>query len=87
MLRKGDHLVRDCPGIPKVLEVWSDSHPPFPLDFGSHIRGTSSTSIDKTRKKQGKITNPCKLCEEHHPIHLCPFMDEATRVLDRKSVV
>ena len=24
MLCKGDHLLRDCPGIPKVLEAWSD---------------------------------------------------------------
>ena len=83
---KGDHLLRDCLGIPKVLEVWSDDHPPLPLASGSRIGGTSLTSNDKTHRKQGKITNPCKLCEGHHPIHLCPYMDEATRVLDNPTI-
>ena len=32
------------------------------------------------------ITNPCKLYEGHHPIHLCPYMDEATRVLDNPTI-
>ena len=31
MLCTGDHLLRDCPGIPKVLEVWSNSRPSLPL--------------------------------------------------------
>ena len=28
-LCKGDHLLRDCPGIPRILEVWSHdpAHP------------------------------------------------------------
>ena len=85
MLCKGDHLLRDCPGIPKVLEAWSNDLPLLPLASGSHIDGTSSTSHDKTHKKQGKITNPCKLCEGYHPIHLFPYMDEATRVLDNPT--
>ena len=44
------------------------------------------TSFDKAHKKQGKITNPCKLCEGNHPIHLCPYMDEAKRVLEDPMV-
>ena len=79
-------MLRDFPGIPKVLEAWSDGRPPLPLASRSHIIGTSSTSSGKTHKKQGKITNPCKLCKGNHPIHLCPYMDEAKRVLDNSTV-
>ena len=86
MLCKGDHLLRDFPGIPKVLEVWFDGHSSLHLASGSHIGSTSSTSADKTHKKQGKITNPCKLCEGHHPIHLFLYMDEAKRVLDNSTI-
>ena len=51
MLCKGDQILQDCPGIPKVLEVWSDGRFSLPLASGSHIGGTSSTSNDKTHKK------------------------------------
>ena len=27
-----------------------------------------------------------KLCEGHHAIHLCPYMDEAKRVLENSTV-
>jgi hypothetical protein len=27
-LCKGDHLLKDCPGIPVVVEVWSQGHQP-----------------------------------------------------------
>ena len=81
-----DHLLRDCPGIPKVLEAWSNSRPSLPLPSGSQVGGTSSTDTSKAPKKQGKITNPCNLCEGHHAIHLCPYMDEAKRVLDNPAV-
>ena len=82
----GDHLLRDCPGIPKVLEVWSNGRPSLPLASGSQVGGTSSASAGKNFKKQGKLANPCNLCEGHHPIHLCPYMDEAKRVLDNSTV-
>ena len=77
MLCTGDHLLRDYPSIPTVLEVWSNSHPLLPLASGSQVGGTSSASAGKAPKKQGKITNPCKLCGGHHAIHLCPYMNEA----------
>ena len=86
MLCIGDHLLWDCPHIPKVLEIWSNGCPSLPLASKSHVGGKSSTSNDTTRKKQGKITNPYKLCEGHHAIHLCPYMDEAKRVLDNSTV-
>ena len=77
MLCTGDHLLRDCPGIPKVLEVWSNGRPPLPLVSGSQVGGTSSASAGKTLKKQGKLANPYKLCGGNHAIHLCLYMDEA----------
>ena len=30
----------------------------------------------------GKVKFPCRLCEGNHPIHLCPYLDEAKRGLD-----
>ena len=86
MLCTGDHILGDCPGIPKVLEVWSNGRPLLPLASGSQVGGTSSTGAVKAPKKQDEITNPCKLCEGHHAIHLCPYMDEAKRVLDNSTV-
>ena len=86
MLCTGDHLLQDFPGIPKVLEVWSNGRPPLPVTSRSHVGGTSSASAGKTLKKQGKLTNPYKLCEGHHAIHLCPYMDEAKRVLENSTI-
>ena len=86
MLCQGNHLLRDCPGIPKVLEVWSNGRPLLPLASGSQVGGTSLASASKAPRKQGKLSNPCKLCEGHHAIHLCPCMDEAKRVLDNLTV-
>ena len=51
MLCIGDHLLRDCPGIPKALEVWSNGRPPLPLASGSQVGGTSSASVGKAPKK------------------------------------
>ena len=31
---------------------------------------------------RGKVKFPCRLCEGNHPIHLCPYLDEAKKVLD-----
>ena len=30
----------------------------------------------------GKVKFPCRLCEGNHPIHLCPYLGEAKKVLD-----
>ena len=51
MLCQGNHLLRDCLGIPKVLKVWSNGRPPLPLASGSQVAGTSSTSAGKAPKK------------------------------------
>ena len=86
MLCQGNHLLRDFPGIPKVLKVWSNSHPLLPLASGSQVGRMSSTNASKAPKRQGKFTNPYNLCEGHHAIHLCPYMDEAKRVLDNSTI-
>ena len=69
-----------------MLEAWSNDHQSLPLASESQVGGTSSASAGKSLKKQGKLANPCKLCEGHHAIHLCPYMDEAKRVLDNLTV-
>lgn len=83
MLCKGDHLLRNCPCIPKVLEVWSTgSHRPFSLAFGDHAGDKPSASNSKSHGKQGKVKFPYKLCESNHLIHLCALMDEAYKELE-----
>jgi hypothetical protein len=73
----------NCPGIPKVLEVWSTgSHRPLSSASGDHAGDKPSTSNSKVHGKKGKVKFPCKLCEGNHPIHLCPLMDEASKELE-----
>ena len=47
-----------------------------------HAGDTPSTSGSKVHGKKGKVKFPCRLCEGNHPIHLCPYLDEAKKVLD-----
>ena len=83
MLCKGYHLHRDCPGIPTLLEMWSiGSHQTFLLVSGDHASDKLSTSDSKVHGRQGKVKFPYKLCEGNHTIHLCPYMDEASKVLE-----
>jgi hypothetical protein len=72
---QGDHLLRDCPGIPRVLEVWS--HDPARPSSSSEAHGDATLSTGNGKKK-GKIRIPCRLCEGNHPLHLCPLMDKAS---------
>ena len=51
ILCTGDHLLRHCPGIPKVLEEWSNDRPPLPLASGSQVGSTSSTGAGKAPKR------------------------------------
>lgn len=80
-LCKGDHLLRDFLDITKVLEVWSTgSHQPFFSAFGDHVDDKPSTSDIKVHGKKGKVKFSCMLCEGNHPIHLCTYMNEASKV-------
>jgi len=49
-----------------------------------HVGNTPSTSDNKVHGQKGKIKLPCRLCEDIHPFHLCPYLDEAKRVLDNR---
>jgi hypothetical protein len=76
---KGDHFLMDCPGIPKVLEVWSSmSSTPT-----RHVGDTLSTSDIQVGKKKTTVKFPCMLCKGDHYSHLCPRMDEASSLLKK----
>jgi len=53
---------------------------------GDHVENTPSTSESEALGQKGKCKFPCKLCEGDHAVHRCPFLDEAKRVLDDRSV-
>ena len=78
-LCKEDHLLCDCPGIPRVLELWSRDPACPSSSSGTHGDATLSAG---NRKGKGKIRIPYRLCEGNHPLHLCPLMDKAFVVLE-----
>jgi hypothetical protein len=80
---KGDHLLKDFLGIPKILEVWSmgSQQPMSPLP-ASHVGDNPSTSNSKVGSKKGRVKFPCRLCEGSHQTYLFPRMDEASCLLE-----
>jgi hypothetical protein len=77
-LCKGGHLLRDCPGLPKVLEMWSSTS----LASTIHAGDIPSTSDIKVGKKNTTFKFPYMLCEGDHYSHLFPCMDEASSLLE-----
>ena len=69
--------MRDCPSIPKVLEMWSSTS----STSTRHSSDASSTSDIKVGKKKTTVKFPCMLCKGDHYSHLCPCMDEASSLL------
>jgi hypothetical protein len=86
-LCKGSHLLKDCPGLPKVIEVWS-THPRQPMSSASeqHVDDFPSTSHDIVGKKKSRAKFPCMLCKGSHLTHLCPHMEEALKLLEDMTV-
>jgi hypothetical protein len=86
-LCKGSHLLKDCPGLPKVIEVWS-THPCQPMSLASeqHVDDPPSTSHDTVGKKKSRVKFPCMLCKGSHLTHLCSHMDEALKLLEDMTV-
>jgi hypothetical protein len=86
-LCKGSHFLKDCPGLPKVIEVWS-THPSQPMSLASekHDDDPPSTSHDTVGKKKSRVKFPCMLCKGSHLTHLCPHMDEASKLLEDMTV-
>jgi hypothetical protein len=78
-LCKGDHFLRDCPGIPKVLEMWSSAS----SASARHVGDAPSTSDVKVGKKKKTVKFPCMLCKGDNYSHLCPCMDEASSLLEK----
>jgi hypothetical protein len=56
-LYKGDQFLRDCLGIPKVLEMWSSTS----SASAGHAGDTPSTSDVKVGKKKKTVKFPCML--------------------------
>jgi hypothetical protein len=77
-LCKGDHFLRDCPGLTQVLEMWSSTSS---ASIG-HVNDTPSTSDVQVGKKKQTVKFPCMLCKGNHYSHLCPCMDEAYSLLE-----
>jgi hypothetical protein len=86
-LCKGSHLLKDCPGLPKVIEVWS-THPCQPMSstFEQHADDFPSTSHDTVGKKKSRVKFHCMLCKGSHLTHLCSRMDEALKLLEDMNV-
>jgi hypothetical protein len=78
-LCKGDHFLRDCPGLIQVLEMWYSTS----SASVSHADDTPSTSDVQVGKKKQTIKFPCMLCKGNHYSHLCPRMDEASSLLEK----
>jgi hypothetical protein len=78
-LCKGDHFLRDFPGLPKVLEMWYS----MSSTLVGYVGDTPSTSDVKVGKKKTTIKFPCMLCEGDHYSHLCPCMDEGSSLLEK----
>jgi hypothetical protein len=82
ILCKGDHFLRDFPGLPKVLKIWCFvSSTPI-----GHVGDTPSASDVKVGKKKRTIKFPCILCEGDHYSHLCPRIYEAYYLLEKIQI-
>jgi hypothetical protein len=86
-LCKGSHLLKDFPGLSKVIEAWS-THPRQPMSLASeqHVDDLPSTSHDIVGKKKSRAKFPCMLCKGSHITHLCPHMEEASKFLEDMPV-
>jgi hypothetical protein len=78
-LCKGDHFLRDCPGLTQVLEMWSSTSS---ASIG-HVDDTPSTSDIQVGKKKQTVKFPYMLCKGNHYSHLFPRMDEASSLLEK----
>jgi hypothetical protein len=82
-LCKGSHLLKDCPGLSKVIEAWS-THPRQTTSLTSeqHVDDPPSTSHDTVGKKKSRVKFLCMLCKGSHLTHLWPHMGEALKLLE-----
>jgi hypothetical protein len=86
-LHKGKHLLKDFPGLSNVIEAWPTT--PFHSMSSTskqHVDDLPSTSHDTVGKKKSRVKFPCMLCKGSHLTHLCPRMDEASKLLEDMTV-
>jgi hypothetical protein len=84
---KGSHLLKDFPGLSKVIEAWS-THPRQPMSLASeqHVDDFPLTSHDIVGKKKSRAKFMCMLCKGRHLTHLFPRMDKASKLLENMTV-
>jgi hypothetical protein len=51
-----------------------------------HVDDLPSTSQNTLGKKKSRVKFPCMLCKGIHLTHLCPRMDEASKLLEDMTV-
>jgi hypothetical protein len=54
----GDHLLKDFPGIPKVVEVWYEGSQPVSLAATDNVGDKPSTNDNQVGSKNGKVKFP-----------------------------
>jgi hypothetical protein len=86
-LCKGSHLLKDFPGLSKVIEAWfTRPHQPMSSASEQHVDDLLSTSQDIVGKKKSRVKFSCMLCRGSHQIHLFPRMDEALKLLEDMTI-
>ena len=66
-LCKGDHLLKECPGLSHVQEEWSKrSKPSVSSTSDHHVGDTPSTSDPLVKCHKGKVLYPCLICKAMH---------------------
>jgi hypothetical protein len=86
-LCKGSHLLKDFPGLCKVIEACS-THPDKPMSSASeqHTDDFLFTSHDTVGKKKSRVKFPCMLCKGSHLTHLFLDMEKASKLLENMNV-
>jgi hypothetical protein len=82
-LCKDSHLLKDFPGLSKVIEAWSTC-PRQPMSSSSkqHVDELLSTSQDRVGKNKSRVKLSSMLCKGSHQTHLCLCMEEASKLLE-----
>jgi hypothetical protein len=84
---KGIHILKDFPGLYKVIESRS-THPHQPMSLASeqHLDDLPSTSQDIVGKNKSRVKFLCMLCGGSHQTHLFPHMKEASKLLEDMTI-
>jgi hypothetical protein len=87
MICKGSHLIKDFPGLSKVIEAWSTCpRQPMLSSSEQHDDDLPSTSQATVGKKKSRVKFPCRLCRGSHQTHIFPRMDKASKLLEDMNV-